>query len=169
MFHLPVLQMMKVGSGTRTWGTTPPHAAAHCSSPARRAGLQKQVTDVTAFPCHWLYELSPVRSSIILSCRRGLNSHATEARARSTLNARDSAPWTGTLQLAAGAGSGPLGSGGREEKGPARTQAPLSHLQGPGEGKKTLCPTQVLLPSFPFFLNPQRTVLTTPPLKQLRA
>ena len=53
---------------------------------------------------------------------------------------------------------GPWGSGGRE-KGPART---------PGR-KETLCPAQVLLPSFPSYLNSQHTVLTPPPLKQLRA
>ena len=161
---------MEAGSGTRTRGD---HVSTRSSS-LQQPRLQNRPSEAGhGQDCHflslvlWTFSSKELNHSLTQKrtkqpCYRSQSKEHAECP-------RHSASWTGTLQLAAGAGSGPLGSGGREEKGPARAQDPLSHLQGPREGKKTLCPTHVLLPSFPSFLNSQRTVLTPPLLKQLRA
>lgn len=167
--HLPAVQMMKAGSGTRTRGD---HASTRSSSLQQPHAQNRPSEAGHRQDCHslslalWTFSSKELNHS--LTQKRTKQPRYRNQSKEHAECPRHSAPWTDTLQLAAGAGSGPLGSGGRE-KGPARTQAPLSHLQGPREGKKTLCPTQVLLPSFPSFLNSQCRLLTPHPLKQLRA
>lgn len=47
-----------------------------------------------------------------------------------------------------------LGARRQGGEGPSQDPGSPSPLQGPREGKKALCPAQVLLPPFPSYLNP---------------